>query len=243
MNEADSIATWEVLHDFGFQPDAEVISTPMPGRSFDFGNFKLSASNTFGRWMNEVVRFGGVLSTPRSLAEVGFEMPRQIESHEQCAAWIVWHLDKCSGPEGFIPDNPTPWLALGRANKDLLPWERERILRELKTERYRARPHCSASRKWLRLALNTMAEHLEKMEDEDLVRVGFKDGVLTFHVGAERVVVAAEGDSWRSENVIPVGKLRKLPKRLMNDPVSVGIWEAQLEIDRCRYDGVSTSNA
>jgi hypothetical protein len=41
----DTITTWDVLQDFGFQPDdAVVYSDVKPGLSFDFGNFKLSAS-------------------------------------------------------------------------------------------------------------------------------------------------------------------------------------------------------
>ena len=56
-----------------------------------------------------------------------------------------------------------------------------------------------------RAPLNTMAEHLEKMEDEDLVEIASKDSVLKFQLGVERVVLAAEGNSWRSVYVIPAG--------------------------------------
>lgn len=44
MNDDTSIATWDMLQDFGFKPDGKVISDVMPGLSLDFGGFKLSAS-------------------------------------------------------------------------------------------------------------------------------------------------------------------------------------------------------
>lgn len=94
MNEANLIETWDVLIDFGFQPDGDVLSGGWPGLSYDFGNFKLNASCVVNMRFAEIVLFTGVLSARRVLADVEFEMPRRVESREQCAAWIVWHLDR-----------------------------------------------------------------------------------------------------------------------------------------------------
>jgi hypothetical protein len=76
MTNTATTATWDVLKEFGFAPDAAVISDVMPGLSYDFGNFKLSASAVMGKYFRPVVFFTGVLATPRTLAEVCFELPR-----------------------------------------------------------------------------------------------------------------------------------------------------------------------
>src|SRR5215469_1943763 len=64
--------------------------------SFDFGILKLKATAGVNLRAREIVLFTGVLSTPQTLGDVQFEMPQQIMSTRQCAAWIVWHLDQYS---------------------------------------------------------------------------------------------------------------------------------------------------
>lgn len=94
----------------------------MPGLSFDFGNFKLSASCVSSSKFREVVMFTGWLTTSRTIAEVRFEMPRAVKSRAQCAAWIVWDLDASAGKNSFQPLREVLWLSEGRQNKNLLPW-------------------------------------------------------------------------------------------------------------------------
>ena len=98
------------------------MSDVMPGLSFDFGNFKLSASCVFSSKFREVVMFTGWLTTSRTIAEVRFEMPRAVKSRAQCAAWIVWNLDASADKNFFQPLCEVLWLSEGRQNKNLLPW-------------------------------------------------------------------------------------------------------------------------
>jgi hypothetical protein len=124
MTEGETVSTWDVLRDFGFKPDAEVYSDVNPGLSFDFGNFKLSASCVMNLRLAKIVLFSGVLKTGRTIAEVSFEMPRRVHSQKQCAAWIVWHLDRSAGKGGLGPNSETAWIIEGRGSKNLLPWVR-----------------------------------------------------------------------------------------------------------------------
>lgn len=100
--DEDVIPTMDLLRCLGFEPDPTVISDGIPGLSFNFGNLKLKASSCLNLRAAEIVLFGGVLSTSRTLAEVHFEMPRQARSLKQCAAWIVCNLDK-HAHGGFKP--------------------------------------------------------------------------------------------------------------------------------------------
>ena len=220
MNNAASINTWELLRDFGFQRDADVISDPMPGLTFDFGNIKLSASRGMNLRFVEVVSFTGVLATPRRIAEIEFEMPFHVTSREQCAAWIVWHLDQASGASVFTPTRPVDWLGEGRSHKNLLPWVSDLVA-------YRARPKCMVDREWMRLALKALGEMLALVADEEEV-FAFDGAGLMIRCGGKVVPLMADGEPWPVRYAVAAGNFRQLPKRLMNTFIEVSVWDSKL---------------
>lgn len=228
MNGSASISTWDLLRDFGFQPDAEVISGPMPGLAIDFGNFKLSASRGMNLRFIEVVSFSGVLATPRTIAQIEFEMPLHVTSREQCAAWIVWHLDEAAPASVFTPTRVTDWVAEGRSHKKLLPWVSDLAA-------YRARPQCMVNREWMRLALKALGEMLTLVADEEAVVFTFDGAALRIECGGKIITLMGEGESWPLRYAIAAGKLRQFPKRLMNTHIYVSVWESKLTIDRRSY--------
>jgi hypothetical protein len=130
-----SISTMDLLRYLGFQSDSEVLSDTGPGLSFDFGNFKLTASQCLNLCCVEVVLCLGVMSTPRTLGLVHFEMPTKMNSLKQCAAWIVWHLDQHNNRSLFRPGQDVGWIGDGRVDRRLLPWIRSMA-------EYEARPVC-----------------------------------------------------------------------------------------------------
>ncbi|MEI8064046.1 MAG: hypothetical protein WCH84_08275 [Verrucomicrobiota bacterium] len=226
MNPTGLISTWDLLQEFGFMPDASVgFSDVMPGLSFDFGNFKLKASCVMNLHFVEVVMFTGYVTTPRTMTELLFELPRQVESREQCAAWIAWNL------KGDVPKHEPDWLKEGRLHFNLLPWERRRAA-------YEARPHCSVSRKWARLALDTLATHLTTVPDAALVEFVFDGAVLTIRCEGKVVALPGDGSSWQHTYLIRAEKLRHLPQRLMRDPLEVSVFDGALTLENRRYEGV-----
>lgn len=238
MNDAATIATWEALQEFGFKPDAGVISDGVPGLSFDFGNFQLSASAVMGKTFQPVVLFTGVLATPRTVAEVCFEIPRGV-SRDLAAAWITWNLDRVATGGKFNPEREVNWLDLGRQNKHLLPWEIARVEKAERDAAYAARPHCTVNRSVLKLALNTLEESFSQADISESVIVAFDGRVLSFLCSGIETVVSATGNSWPARYGVPMKLMREeLPKRLMKPAVEVGIWKSMLEIDRSRCPGV-----
>lgn len=230
MNEAAAIATWEVLKDLGFMPDTAVFSDVMPGLSYDFGNFTLSAAAVMSKWFKPVVMFYGVLATSRTLGDVCFELPRVVASQEQLTAFLVYYLDKAAPENVFHPARPVAWIAEGRANRRLLPWE-------VDMEAYRARPHCMVRRDWLRLALNSLAEIIAKADDTATVEFSFDGSVLTIRCPDQVVPMSAIGNAWPSPFEIPAANLRHLPKRLMQDMLEVSVYKGKLHIGRNCFDG------
>lgn len=237
MNNAATTATWDVLREFGFEPDSAVISDVVPGLRFDFGNFKLSASVVMGKAFQPVVLFTGVLSAPRTLAEVSFEIPQGLRQ-EEMAAWITWNLDRVAPNRRFVPQQEAAWLDLGRQHQHLLPWEIARAERAERDAAYAARPHCSVSRSVLRLALKSLEESFAQADISESVIISFDGRVLSFECHGVASTLVGNGNAWPSQYSVPVIALRdSLPKRLMRPTVEVGIWKSMLEIDRTRCRG------
>ncbi|MCP5365872.1 MAG: hypothetical protein H6905_11720 [Hyphomicrobiales bacterium] len=233
MSESGSAATFDVLNALGFGPDADVLSDVQPGLSYDFGGFKLSAACLTSQSMQEVVYFSGVLAGSRTLAHVEFEMPRRVESLEQCAAWIVWNLDRAAPKRAFTPGKEVPWLIEGRRNKAMLPWERRMAL-------YRARPRCEVERSWLRKALNALCERLADVDDDSVIQLVFDGNVFSFRTLDRVVPLPGTGSAWPMTYEIQAKNFRHLPKRLRKDRLEISVWDGKLHIGNHLFLGVSS---
>jgi hypothetical protein len=231
LNHQATIATFDVPRDLGFQPDDTVLySHVKPGLSFDFGNFKLSASCLLNVRFVEVVLFRGILATSHSLAEIEFELPTRVLSREQCAAWIVWKLDQYGSERMFQPRRYVAWIEEGRQNQRLVPWVTEMAA-------YKSRPSCTVRRDWLRLALKTLAEHLSLLPDSAAVVFSFDGSVLSVRIDGKVVALPGEGFPWAVRFNVNAGQLRRLPKRFMREYIGVEIWESRLKIYGWSYEG------
>jgi hypothetical protein len=214
----------------GFQPDSNVISDGEPGLSFDFGNLKLSASWVISpRSVAEVVFFTGILSTPRAMAEIGFELPRRMKSAKQCAAWIVWNLDRyCNG--ALKQTCHIDWVEEGRQNKSLLPWVRS-------MSEYESRPQCVVRRDWLRLALKTLGQQISLLSNQAVLVFSFDGSVLSIRCNNKVIALAGEGVPWAVRFRVAAEKLRRLPKRLRHEGVEVSIWQSHIRLGDREYEG------
>ena len=232
MSDESQLQTWEVLKELGFQADPTVVYSDIrPGLSFDFGNFKLSASAVMGRRFQDVVLFTGVLSTQRSLSEVQFEMPRRIESREKCAAWLAWTLDKHAVDHVFQPRMAVDWLALGRANQRLLPWYFDQ-------DAYEARPRCSVDKELARPLLKNLAKIAEQLPPMEKVWFSFDGEVLKIRAGKELLALAANGKPWSNRYGLSAAQMSKPIRRLPGEIVWFESWEDYFTIAGCRYQGV-----
>ena len=177
----------------------------------------------------EIILLTGVLSTPQSLADVQFEMPRQVKSLNQCAAWIVWNLDQHSD-RVFTPARYVGWVEEGRTNRKLLPGI-------MSLAEYNARPQCIVKRDWLRLALKTLAKHVASLPGDADVVFSFDGSVLSIRCAGRVIALAGEGPPWAVRFKVVAGVLRRLPKRLMQENVGVPVWESRLSLGHWTYAG------
>lgn len=231
MNPVPSLQTWDILKELGFARDDSVISDISPGLSFDFGNFRLTASCVTNLQFVKVVLFGGVLASRRTIAEVHFEMPREVASREQCAAWIVWGLEQGLG-QTFQPARHVDWLETGRSSRLQLPWLMELAARA-------ARPQCSVERTWAQTILKELRAALLAASDELEVTFAFDGDVLKICCGSKVIAAAATGKPWPQRYGLRAGRLRNLPRRLRDPQVGFSVWEDDLEIANVRYEGAT----
>lgn len=229
------INAYELLLSLGFVEDPKVISDEPGGLSFDFGSFKVTASHTLNHRYHPIVNLFGIMAYARTVPSVDCNMPREFESREQGIAWVTWCLDH--GAHGvFVPKRPVPWLTEGRAHRHLLPWERAMAA-------YLARPQCSVQRDFARLALRRVADLIGDSADDISVTFSFDGQALSIRVGNQLTIVHASGDRWQNDYWLPASQLRRLPRRLMHNPVYFSIWGDRLEIDSWAVAGVEATDA
>jgi hypothetical protein len=231
MSDTENFETWNVLKELGFESDKAVISDIMPGLSFEFGNFTLSASSVISLRFQPIILFTGFFVTPRTIDEVCFELPRHVASKKLLAAFLAYYLRNLPFGERSISEKDVSWLIEGRLNKHLLPWEIEMAA-------YQLRPHCLVQRLWLRLALNNLSDLIAQTNDNETVDFSFDGTVLKIICSEQVLAMSADGNPWRSEYTIPVRALTHLPKCLMQERVGVSYWQERLHIGNHCYEGI-----
>lgn len=225
-----NLSTHEFLLSVGFVRDPSAGSPTSRSLCYDFGNFTLHVIYGVNRHFMEVALLHGVIITPRTITHVECEMPLELESWEQGLAFLAWSLDNNS-PGSFVPAKYVPWLAEARRYIHLLPWEQEAAA-------YDARPQCSIHREWARLALRQLGLQALISADETPVIFKFDGEVLTIRCDDCLIAVAASGSAWPRQYVLPARQLRRLPRRLMYNPIWVSVWESALTIANHRYSGL-----
>ena len=217
-----TISVRQLLEDLGFNEDSDADSL-----SYDFGNLELSAFYGVNRWLTQVWCFAGAASDGRSLALIEFEMPTEVDSREQGVAWISEHVH---GRARFT--NAPAWLQAGLQWRGELPWIKERLA-------FQARERCTVERDWFRLPGKTLRQWAEAASDEDLASFSFDGKALSITNTDRLVVMPAAGTVWKMPVSIRLPGLRHLPKRLIDDPIEVAVWQSHLHIARMRLPIIS----
>ena len=228
------VAVSEVLPSLGFVTDLNGYSENPPAFKFCRGNLELTAGEMTNIHLRSGMHFFGHWQTARSLKIIAFEMPLKVASYEQVIAWIAHGIGV-----DYVPPSEIDWFEEGKRSQGTLPWQqhyRELRERSLDTARLRAlRPHCFVARKWARILLNHMEASKRDHPRPLQVRVHFNGRMLTLEAGDEVIGAPAQGkEPWAEPFSVALTADQVLPKRLLTDPVEIGIWEGALEIERCK---------
>ena len=238
------VAVRDVLPGLGFVEDWNSMTDCRPGFKFQCGNLDITANQVTSFYLRPEFSFGGLGKTARSLHFIEFSMPLRVESTEQVVAWIVHGIGI-----DFVPSHPIAWFEDGKRWQHLLPWKQHWLRLEKAAEEHRqlrlARPHCQVSREWMRMLKKHVRGVAATAAEQDEFVVEF-DGRM-FKIALSGAVIGAPASGTAPWSRGYRGRLATLsnglPTRLMTDPVEVGIWEGQLEIERSRIDVVPASSA
>jgi hypothetical protein len=225
MSESPPVSTWELLRTLGFAEKGRKLH-------FKVDNLELEASQVWNEWLAPVVFLHGLYRGPRATGMIADDLPPEVESREQGLAYLAYYLD------GSLPHPiaEPAWLKEGRSYQYLLPWNR-------RLAGFNARPQCSVQREWVRLAFKRLAAHLAKLDDDVPVIFGFGSGVLTIRCAGNLIAMPADGRSWTHCYSVKAAAFRKLPKRMMHDPVGFSVWDSALTIGNRRFSGATAVDA
>ena len=230
---AVAVSVRDLLPNLGFDEVWGGFAEREPSFRYVGGGIDITVTEVTNLYMQRVLAIGGVASNPRQFGMIEFDLGLTVESREQLLAFLAYTIGAV-----FKPTAAVPWLDQGRNLQHLLPWERDLARRQaqalLHDAARAARPHCKVARAWMRLigqSLRTLAT--EGGADHGAVVVSFDGRLITFATPDETFAAPARGDSpWPISYEVPIAECLQMPKRLMADPVTVGIWQDCLEIDR-----------
>jgi len=214
------VPTRDVLRAAGFVEDwTPAQAGELPGYVYPFRNLDLSVVLIAGSRLRPVFSFSGVFHTNRSVVEIHFEMPTEVESIEQGFAWIVDALDRHEA----IPRLGPEWIALGRKWIHLLPWlERQR--------NFDMRAACRVDRDWLRVAARKLRSTLETAGTDAKATFAFDGTLLRISGGDQTHSLPAEGNVWPTHFAVRLQDACRALRRLMQPIVAVDVWEGHLRI-------------
>ena len=217
------IDTRDALVSLGFLEDWQATTDRQPGYVFACDQLKLNASEVMSAYFKPVFLVAGVFANSRTISSIQFEMPLQVDSLNQAKAWIAY------GSHFESSDCSLPWLEEGMALKHLLPWERDRIL-------YEERPQCSVPRDWMRLAIAELRAMALQCSLDAECEVTYDGSVLTFKTSAAIVPLSGSGGRpWPQACRVKLASFARLPKRLMQDPVNIYVFDSGLNIGSHRF--------
>ena len=191
---------------------------------YKFTSLDLVASHVMNLYGRHIVSLRGVLYTGRTLAEVESQIPNDLESATEVAAWVSHALQSHRSDLEPLPD----WFIEGERHWDLIPFVREARERD---RAYKASPKCFIDRDYARPLRRNLVYEISWLAEESEMIFSFDGRVLSIEVCGRVYEVLATGDSWPSSFGVVVSRESKLPARFMSSRVDVIILDGHLRID------------
>ncbi|MEO9090816.1 MAG: hypothetical protein ABI247_10855 [Rhodanobacter sp.] len=220
------VSAMEVLHHLGWVPDTDNPCSTGPALKYSFGNLTISAGVFTNRFFQPVVILVGLFSDGRSIQDIAFEIPQQVESRLQMLAFVAYAL------RGIRLAITPEWLEEGQRAQGELPWVRDAAA-------YRARPLADVTRDWMRVFGRELRSEAAAADESDHCRVAFDGEVLRFLLPRRTLPVAACGEPWKIEVTLELSALVAMPKRWMSDPVAVAFWKGHLTIGNQQFNAIA----
>ena len=219
--------TLESLISLGFEPRRT--NAGLDGVGYRFVHLNLDAVHIMNLYARYVVLLSGVLATGRTVAVIEDQIPDDLGTAVEAAAWVTYALRSHRSELEPLPD----WFLQGERHWDLVPMARQQQEAEEIKRAYSASPRCYINRYYARPLRRNLMEHFAWLSGETELTIGFDGRVLSILLDERTHEVVASGDSWPSSFRVIVSPESKFPARFDSGMVEVNVFEGFV-----RFDGI-----
>ena len=233
---SDPCPTLDSLIALGFE--RRTTQGGLDGVGYRFVHLDLDAVHVMNMYARYVVLLSGVINTGRTVATVESQIPGDLGSALEAAAWVSYALGSHRSELEPLPD----WFVEGERHWDLVPLERELRAAQERRRAYEACPKCFIDRDYARPLRRNLLEALSWVAEEREMTFSFDGRVLSISLCDRVHEVIASGDSWPSSYRVMVSPETKLSARFMSSEVEVSVFEGDVLFDRLRvgpYEAVA----
>ena len=200
------------------------LRSPSVSVCYRFADFDLVASPEMKTIGHIVVALHGVRCTGRELSIIEGEIPSNLGTSQEAAAWASYALQFDKGELEPLPD----WFIEGERNWDLIPFVREERERR---RAYEASPKCYIDRDYARPLRRNLQEEISWLDGEAEMTISFDGRVLSVDLRGRVHEVVASGDGWPTSFRVLVSPETKFPARFTDSTVVVGMFEGYARLD------------
>ena len=208
----------------------QVHQSPLVSVCYRFADFDLVASPTLNSFNVPVVELIGYCGDDRSLSIIEGQIPPNLRTTSEAAAWVSFALRSHRSELEPLPD----WFIEGEGNWDLVwpaiegreAYERRRA--------YESCPKCHIYRDYARVLRHNLMEELSWLGEAAEMTFSFDGRVLSIVTDQRVHELVASGDSWPSSYRVMVSPESKLPTRFTSWMVEVSVFEGYVGFDRLR---------
>ena len=202
----------------------------LDGVGYRFVHLDLDAAHVMNLYARYVVTLSGVLETGRTLAIIEDQIPTDLESPLEAAAWVSYVLRSHRSDLEPLPE----WFVEGERHWDLVaPARKESAAREMQRA-YEASPKCYIGRDYARPLRRNLQEEISWLEGEAEMTISFDGRVLSVNLCGRVHEVVASGDGWPSSYRVAVSPETKFPARFTSSSVVVNVFDGYVRLDGLR---------
>ena len=195
--------------------------------AYRFPNLELEAIHVMNLYARYVVLLSGFLNTGRTMATIEDQIPTDLESALEAAAWVSYALRSHKSDLGPLPD----WFVEGERHWDLVaPAREERAARE-RQRAYEASPKCYVDRDYARPLRHNLREQISWLREDAEMIFSFDGRVLSVDFFDHVHEVVASGDRWPSSYRVLVSPMTEFPARFTSSSVVVSVFEGYVRLD------------
>ena len=224
----DPCATIDSLIALGFE--RRRTRSGLEGAGYRFANLDLDALHAMNMYGRNVVLLSGVVETKRTVGLVESQIPDDVGSAPEAAAWVSYALQSYRSDLEPLPD----WFVEGERHWGLVPPARLELAARERQLAYEASPKCFVDRDYARPLRRNLLEEISWLDGETELTCSFDGRVLRI-VLCDRVhEVVARGDSWPSSYKVIVCPETTFPRRFTFSTVTFSVFEGHVCVDGLR---------